>query len=104
MSDSDLTESSAEQSPSAVANALVAQDALTSQMDAECAVRDALDRLLPTHKEILRLTLGEGLTSAEAAVAMGLPAHTIKKYACQAKAEVRLMTAAAGASAGRKDQ
>ncbi len=104
VSDSDLTKGSAEQAPSAGANALVAQDALTSQMDAERAVRDALDRLLPTHKEVLRLTLGEGLTSAEAAIAMGLSTYMAKKYACQAKAEIRLMTATSGASAGREDQ
>jgi RNA polymerase sigma-19 factor, ECF subfamily len=98
--DSSVVESTAEQPPDAVVGAAAAQEALVSQIDAERAVAKALSQLPATHKKVLLLTIGDGLSYAEAAAELHLSVHTVKKYAYQAKAQIRMMTATPGIAAG----
>lgn len=98
--DSTLAEETAEQSLDAVANALSDQDALAARMDAERMIRQALSRLPPTHRNVLLATMGGKLTYEEAAQKLELSVHTIKKYAHEAKAQIRMMVANSGVASG----
>ena len=89
--DSDLADSIAEQSLDAVSDARAAEEALAAQIDHERAVEQAIKRLPSTHRKVLLMTMRDGLTYAQAAKALDLSLHTIKKYAHQARAQLRMM-------------
>jgi RNA polymerase sigma-19 factor, ECF subfamily len=89
--DSDLAGSIAEHSPDAVSDARAAEEALAAQIDYERAVDQAIKHLPSTHRKVLLMTMRDGLTYAQAAKSLNLSLHTIKKYAHQARAHLRVM-------------
>ena len=89
--DSDRADSIAEHSLDAVSDARAAEEALAAQIDYERAVDQAIRHLPSTHRKVLLMTMRDGLTYAQAAKALNLYLHTIKKYACQARAHLRVM-------------
>jgi RNA polymerase sigma factor (sigma-70 family) len=89
--DSDLAESIAEHSLDAVSDARAAEEALAAQIDYERAVDQAIKHLPSTHRKVLLMTMRDGLTYAQAAKALNLSLHCIKKYAHQARAHIRVM-------------
>ena len=89
--DSDLAESIAEQSLDAVSDARAAEEALAAQIDYERAVDQAIRHLPSTHRRVLLMTMRDGLTYAQAAKALNQSLHTIKKYAHQVRAHLRIM-------------
>ena len=101
--DSTLADGSAEQPRDCVANALADQEALTAQMDAERMIQKTLGRLPPTHRKVLLLTMGAGLSYEGAARNLNLSVHTVKKYAFEAKAQIRMMMATPGAAPGGEE-
>ena len=88
---SDLAESIAEHSLDAVSDARGAEEALAAEIDYERAVDQAIRHLPSTHRKVLLMTMRDGLTYAQAAKALNLYLHTIKKYARQARAHLRVM-------------
>jgi RNA polymerase sigma-70 factor (ECF subfamily) len=89
--DSDLADSISEQSLDAVPDARAAEEALAAQIDYERAVEQAIKRLPSTHRKVLLMTMRDGLTYAQAAKTLNLSLHTIKKYAHQARAQLRIL-------------
>jgi hypothetical protein len=55
----------------------------------EVVVRDALSRLTPDDRELLRLVAWEGLEPREAAVVLGVPARTVRTRLSRARARLR---------------
>jgi RNA polymerase sigma-19 factor, ECF subfamily len=100
--DSQMAQVSSEESPRALADALAVQEAFTAQLDAERALEQAIDRLPDTHKNVLLLTSRDGLSHAEAAEALGLSVHTIKKYAYEAKALLRMTMPVSNSAVGEE--
>jgi RNA polymerase sigma-19 factor, ECF subfamily len=89
--DSDLAESIAEHSQDAVSEARAAEEALSAQIDSERAVDQAIKHLPSAHRKVLLMTMRDGLTYAQAAKSLNLSLHTIKKYAHQTRAHLRIM-------------
>jgi RNA polymerase sigma factor (sigma-70 family) len=89
--DSDLAESIAEHSLDAVSDARAAEEALTAQIEYEHAVDQAIKHLHSAHRKVLLMTMRDGLTYAQAAKSLNLSLHTIKKYAHQARAHLRVL-------------
>ena len=89
--DSDLAESIAEHSLDAASDARAAEEALAAQIDYERAIDQAIKHLPTTHRKVLLMTMRDGLTYAQAAKSLNLSVHTIKKYAHQARAHLRVM-------------
>jgi RNA polymerase sigma-70 factor (ECF subfamily) len=88
--DSDLAESIAEHSLDAVSDARAAEEALAAQIDYERAVDQAIRHLPSIRRKVLLMTMRDGLTYIQAAKALNLSVHTIKKYAHQARAHLRV--------------
>jgi RNA polymerase sigma factor (sigma-70 family) len=88
---SDLAESIAEHSLEAVSDARAAEEALAAQIAYERAVDQAIRHLPSTHRKVLLMTMRDGLTYAQAAKALNLYLNTIKEYAHQARAHLRVM-------------
>jgi RNA polymerase sigma factor (sigma-70 family) len=89
--DSDLADSIAEHSLDAVSDAHAVEEALAAQIDYERAVDHAIKHLPSAHRKILLMTMRDGLTYTQAAKALNLSLHTIKRYAHQARAHLRVM-------------
>ncbi len=64
-------------------------DELADRLGLQREFARALARLSPTHQAVLLLHKRDGLSREEVAVALNLSAHTVKKYVCQALAQVR---------------
>lgn len=58
-------------------------------------VREALSRLDPDDRELITLTAWDGLTSAQAAVSLGISASTARKLLQRARARLRVAIAPA---------
>jgi RNA polymerase sigma-70 factor (ECF subfamily) len=89
--DSDLAESIAEQSLDAVPDARAAEEALAAQIDSERALERAIKQLPSTHRRVLMMTTRDGFSYEQVARALDLSPHTVKKYAHQARARLRMM-------------
>lgn len=64
-------------------------ESATSEDSSDLCVRQTLARLLPEHRAILALILGEGLSYEEAALALDIPAGTVASRLSAAKASFR---------------
>ena len=89
--DSDLAESIAERALDTASDARAAEEALAAQIDYERAIDHAIKHLPTTHRKVLLMTMRDGLTYAQAAKSLNLSVHTIKKYAHQARAHLRVL-------------
>jgi RNA polymerase sigma factor (sigma-70 family) len=89
--DSAPAESIAEHSLDTVSDARAAEEALAAQIDYEHAVDQAIRHLPSAHRKVLMMTMRDGLTYAQAAKSLNLSLHTIKKYAHQARAHLRVL-------------
>ena len=64
-------------------------DELAERLGVQRQLEHALTRLSPTHQAVLLLHKRDGLSREEVAQALGLSAHTVKKYIFQALAQLR---------------
>ena len=64
-------------------------DELAERLSTQRQLEQALARLPPTHQAVLLLHKRDGLSREEVAIALGLSAHTVKKYIFQAMAQMR---------------
>jgi RNA polymerase sigma-70 factor (ECF subfamily) len=67
----------------------VSPDEVVERLISERQFERALSLLAPTHRAVLLLHKRDGLSRDEVARELGLSAHTVKKYLCQAMAQVR---------------
>ena len=65
-------------------------DKVADRIEMQQVLAQALKRLRPIHRQILVLIKTEGLTHDEVAVKLGLSRHTVKKYAAEAMAQLRM--------------
>ena len=65
-------------------------DYLAERLSDERSLERALTSLAPTHREVLVLTSRDGLSYAEAARQLGISVDTVKKYAYEAKVQLRM--------------
>ena len=65
-------------------------DLLAEQLSQERVLRRALLCLPQTQRRVLQLTSIEGLSYDEAAAALEISVHTVKKFAYEAKAKLRI--------------
>jgi RNA polymerase sigma factor (sigma-70 family) len=69
--------------------AQVSPDEIVERLISERQFERALSQLAPTHRAVLLLHKRDGLSRDEVARELGLSAHTVKKYLCQAMAQIR---------------
>lgn len=82
--DSDLTDHHSEHPPDQPT------DKVGDSVETEQALMRAFDRLRPVERKIVFLLRCEGMSHEEVAQALKLSKHTVKKYAAQAMAQLRI--------------
>lgn len=65
-------------------------DKVAERVETQQALAHALERLRPIQRQILVLIKTEGMTHDEVANKLGLSRHTVKKYAVEAMAQLRM--------------
>jgi RNA polymerase sigma-19 factor, ECF subfamily len=65
-------------------------DYLAERLSDERSLERALAGLAPTHRKVLVLTSRDGLSYAEAAQQLGISVATVKKYAHEARVQLRM--------------
>ena len=66
-------------------------DQAGEDLDARRRLQMLLERLPPTHRDVLLLRKRDGLSWAEIAQTLNLSVHTVKKYLHEARARIRAM-------------
>jgi RNA polymerase sigma-70 factor (ECF subfamily) len=85
MYDSEIVEEHTERPPQ------FRQDQVGDDLDARRRLKSLLERLPPTHRDVLLLRKRDGLSWTEIAQALNLSVHTVKKYLHEARARIRVM-------------